>query len=167
MKVTYRITEDDYASMNRFHVWRGYIARPSVVTLVAIGIIVALIGIGLWARPAIAPAVALGVAVFAILRVGRLLVQTPYQARRHYRQYKGIQEPITAELTDAAIKFSVPDGEANLPWSKILQWRQNDQFILIYPMPILYYVVPKSVVREGFDIALLIRRLAEHVGPER
>jgi hypothetical protein len=34
-------------------------------------------------------------------------------------------------------------------------------------MPILYNVVPKSIEREGFDIPLLVRRLAEHVGPER
>jgi hypothetical protein len=27
--------------------------------------------------------------------------------------------------------------------------------------------VPKSIEREGFDIPLLIKRLAEHVGPER
>jgi hypothetical protein len=34
-------------------------------------------------------------------------------------------------------------------------------------MPILYYIVPKSIAREGFDISLLVQRLAEHVGPER
>ena len=71
------------------------------------------------------------------------------------------------ELTETGVKFSNGDGEANLPWSKIFQWRQNDQFILIYGMPILYNVVPKSIEREGFDIPLLVRRLAEHVGPER
>jgi hypothetical protein len=91
----------------------------------------------------------------------------PSLARRHYRQYKAIQELITAELTDAGIKFSTADGEGLLTWSKILQWRQNDRFILTYAMPILYYIVPKTVAREGFDIPLLLRRLAEHVGPER
>ena len=48
-----------------------------------------------------------------------------------------------------------------------LQWRQNKQLILIYGMPILYYIVPKSIQREGFDIPLLIQRLTEHVGTER
>jgi hypothetical protein len=89
------------------------------------------------------------------------------RARRQYRQYKAIQELITAELTEAGINFSTENGGANLQWSKIFQWRQNDQFILIYPMPILFYVVPKSIAREGFDIPLLVQRLAEHVGPER
>jgi hypothetical protein len=78
-----------------------------------------------------------------------------------------IQELIAAELTDKGIKFSNADGEAILSWSKVFQWRQNDQFILIYGMPILYYIVPKSIGREGFDVPLLVQRLAEHVGPER
>ena len=68
---------------------------------------------------------------------------------------------------DAGIRFSNSDGEAVLPWSKVLQWRQNGQFILIYLMPIMFYILPKSIAREGFDIPLLIQRLAEHVGPER
>jgi hypothetical protein len=71
------------------------------------------------------------------------------------------------ELTETGINLSTADGTINLQWSKILQWRQNDRFVLIYPMPILFYLVPKSIAREGFDIALLVQRLAEHVGPER
>jgi hypothetical protein len=31
----------------------------------------------------------------------------------------------------------------------------------------MFHVVPKSVARDGFDVALLIQRVAEHVGPER
>ena len=54
-----------------------------------------------------------------------------------------------------------------MPWSKVFQWRQNDQFVLIYTMPIIYYIIPKSIEREGFDVPLLIKRLGEHVGPER
>lgn len=167
MKVQYRITEDDYAAVARFHVWRHFIARPSTMRLVAGGVAVVVLGISVWEQPSLATPFLVAIAVFAILLAFSLLVRTPSRARRHYRQYKSIQEPITAELTDAGIHFSVPDGEANVPWSKVLQWRQNDQFVLIYPMPILYYIVPKSIQREGFEVPLLIQRLTDHVGPER
>jgi hypothetical protein len=167
MKVQYRITEDDYANAARFAAWRHFIARPSALRLITGGIIIALLGIGLWTLPGLALSLSFGIAVFAILYTASLLFQTPRRARRHYRQYKDIQEPITLELTDAGTKFSTPDGEAILPWSKVFQWRQNDRFILIYRMPILFHIVPKSIAREGFDIPLLVRRLAEHVGPER
>jgi hypothetical protein len=71
------------------------------------------------------------------------------------------------ELTEAGIKFASVDGEANMPRSKVFQWRQTDRFILIYGMPIMYHVVPKSIEREGFDVPLLVQRLSQHVGPER
>jgi hypothetical protein len=118
-------------------------------------------------HPAAALIFAIAVAVFVILYAVSLFVLTPRRARRHYRQYKAIREPIAAELTEAGMRFSNEDGEAILPWSKIFQWRQNNQFILIYGMPVLYYIVPKSIERDGFDIPLLVQRLAERVGPER
>jgi hypothetical protein len=165
MKVQYRITEDDYANAARFAAWRHFFTRPSATALVAFG--AALLCIGLWMRPAVALIFAIAVAVFVILYAVGLFVLTPRRARRHYRQYKAIREPIAAELTETGVRFSNGDGEAILPWSKVFQWRQNAQFILIYGMPVLYYIVPKSIAREGFDIPLLVQRLAEHVGPER
>jgi hypothetical protein len=89
------------------------------------------------------------------------------RARRHYRQYKAVQQLITAELTETGINLSTANGGANLQWSMILQWRQNERFVCVYPMPIMFHIVPKSIAREGFDIPLLVQRLAEHVGPER
>jgi hypothetical protein len=167
MRVQYQITEDDYANVLRLHAWRNLIARPSRTRLVAGVATVALLGMLPWTHPAMAPIVALAVSVFAILFVVSVLVLTPGRARRHYRQYKGMHEPITAELTEAGIRLSNADGEAILPWSKIFQWRQNVQFILIYQMPLLFHIVPKSIAHEGFDVPLLVQRLSEHVGPER
>jgi hypothetical protein len=167
MKVSYRITEDDYANAARFHAWRQPFARPLVAALVVAGIIVALIGVGLWAHLPIGPFVAIGLAGGAIGGAFGLFIRIPMRARRHYRQYKAIQELITAELTETGINLSTENGGANLQWSKIFQWRQNDRFVFVYPMPILFYLVPKSIARDGFDIPLLVQRLAEHVGPER
>jgi Na+/melibiose symporter-like transporter len=167
MKVQFRITEDDYASAARLHAWRHFIARPSTMMLIACGIAVAVVGIGLWTRSVSVQMLVFAIAIFSALLAFGLFVRIPNRARRHYREYKGIQEPFTAELTDTGIWFSSADGEATATWSKVLHWRQNDQLILVYRMPILYYIVPKSIGREGFDIPLLVRRLTEHVGPER
>ena len=167
MKAQYQITEDDYANAVRFATWRQFIARPSPMTLIPGGAIAALLGISVWTRSSLAIPLLFAVAAVAILFAVVLLVRTPSLARRHYRQYKGMQEPMSAETTDAGISFSNADGEAVLPWPKILQWRQNDRFILIYAMPVLFHIVPKSIAREGFDVPLLVQRLIEHVGPER
>jgi hypothetical protein len=167
VKVQYRITEDDYASAVRFHAWRRFIARPSTTMLVAACIFVAVVGFFLWKEPWLLTPLAVAVTVFVPLYALALFVQVPSRARQHYRQFKGIQEPVTLELMDAGVKFSNADAEGMVPWPKVLQWRQNDRFILIYPMPILFHIIPKSIAHEGFDVALLVQRLVEHVGPER
>jgi hypothetical protein len=163
----YRITENDYASAVRFHAWRRFVARPSTTTLVAGGIVVVLIGFILWTEPSLLTPLAFAVAAFAIMIAITLFVRVPRRARRNYRQYKGIKEPTTLELMDEGVKFSNADGEGILRWSKVYQWRQNDLFILIYTMPIMFHILPKSIAREGFDVPRLVQRLAEHVGPER
>jgi hypothetical protein len=167
MKIEYRITEDDYAAIARFNAWRRLIARPSTNQLVAGVLLVALSGIWLWKDSRVVPALACLVAIYLMFLAYRLLVAIPRLARRHYRNYKGIDGPIAAELTDAGVRFSHVDGEWILPWSKIFQWRQNDRFVIIYSMPVLFHIVPKSTAHEGFDIPRLVQLLAERVGPER
>jgi len=166
MMAQYRITEDDYASANRFHAWRQPLARSLQTALIGIVTIGALLGIANFAHLTIGLVVAMGLGG-AIGSAFGMFMHTSWRARRHYRQSKAVQELITAELTEAGINFSPADGAASLQWSKIFQWRQNNRFIMIYPMPILFYLVPKSIAQQGFDIPLLPQRLAEHVGPER
>jgi hypothetical protein len=167
MQVQYRITEENYAAAVPFHAWRHSIASPW--QLVAAGMMVAggITILGVSTHLAIASAVALGVTLFAVLFVFNLLVRIPFRARRQYRKYKAMQEPIWVELVDTGVRFANSDGDGILSWSKILQWRQNDQFILIYSMPILFHIVPKSITRDGFNVPLLLNRLVEHVGAER
>jgi hypothetical protein len=167
MKVEYRITEDDYATIARFNAWRRFFARPSTSRLVTGVILVILAGLWLWKEPHIAPALAFGVAIYVMFVVYRLFVAIPRLARRHYRNYKGIDGPIVAELTDEGVRFSNVNGEGILPWPNIFQWRQNDRFVIMYSMPILFHIVPKSAAQQGFDIPRLVQQLAEHVGPER
>jgi hypothetical protein len=103
MAAQYRITEDDYANAARFHAWRHFIARPSTAQFAYGSILVALLGICMWALPAVVPVFVVGGAMLAIMIAFALLVRTPRRARRNYRQYKAIQELITAELTETGI----------------------------------------------------------------
>jgi len=168
MKVQYRITEDDYAAAARLHAWRDFTTRPSTTNLFPLFTILVVLGVGLWTgSTATVPALFLAIVAISIVCACTLFLYVPSRARWHYRRYKSMQEPITAELTEEGIRFSNSDSEGLVRWSKVLRWLQNDRFIMIYTMPILFYLVPKSIAREGFDIPMLIRRLAEQVGPER
>jgi hypothetical protein len=105
-------------------------------------------------------------ALLVVFLVTYMYTGVPYIARRTYRRYKAIQEPMTIELADEVLRLSSLVGEANLPWRMIVQWRQNNRFVLVYTMPRLFYLVPKSLAQQGFDIQALVQRLAERVGPE-
>jgi hypothetical protein len=108
----------------------------------------------------------LALVILVMLPALQMYILVPYSARRMYRQYKAIQEPLTYELSEDGLLISSVEGEMTLLWRMILRWRQNDQFVLIYKMPVLFYVVPKSLAQQGFDIPLLVQRLAERVGKE-
>jgi hypothetical protein len=155
MKVEYRIAENDYADAMRFHQWRRVFRWPSAIVPL-------LLILTAWWLNVVALAV-----VLALLAAVAGYIGVDNGARRMYRQYKAIQEPMTVELADEGLRLGSAHGEGILPWRMIFQWRQNNQFVLIYTMPSLFYMVPKSVVQRGFDIPLLVQRLAERVGPER
>ena len=89
---------------------------------------------------------------------------TPFMARRHYRKYKAIQEPFTIQLMDDGVRIESADNRGIVKWGKIFKWRQNDSYVLIYLMPRLFYVVPKSVSDSGFNVTSLIEALASKVG---
>jgi hypothetical protein len=154
MKAQYRITEDDYVKAMRLHTWRDFIARPSATQLALRFVIAILLGLAVWIEPTIG---LVSILVLAIAVAVLLLFWVPARSRKHYKQHTAID----------GIRFSSADGETKALWPKVFQWRQNEQYVLVYRMSLLFHIVPKSLAQEGFDIPLLVRRLAEHVGAER
>ncbi|WP_098495014.1 YcxB family protein [Collimonas sp. PA-H2] len=159
MKAKYRISEEDY--VNTMKLFAKLTPRKifSYSTFVLVLVALAVFG------PLVVKAGAIGglaggliVAVF-----GRYIV-APILARRHYRKYRAIHEEFTVELLQDGVRFISPNADGKLMWNHVLKWRQNDDYILIYPMPRLYHILPKSVVSDGFNVSLLINRLTQHVG---
>ncbi len=94
---------------------------------------------------------------------GRYVI-TPILAKRHYRKYKAIHDEFIIGLSDDGVRIESSNAKGILPWSDILKWRENREFLLLYLMPRLYHIVPKSIARQGFDIALLVNGLNKNVG---
>ncbi|MCU5783329.1 hypothetical protein MA04_02629 [Alcanivorax balearicus MACL04] len=162
METRYTISEDDYVRA------AGLFARPTPRAKVVYALVLAVLVVLALFGPPVVRAGAMGGLIgggvtFLLLR----LLVAPWLSRRHYRSYKAIQEPTTMTLMDAGIRFEAESGTAMVSWDKILKWRHNDRYILIYPMPRLYYIVPKAAAGPGFDPALLIEALSARVGRER
>lgn len=161
MTARFRLSEDDYVDAMRLY---GRLPRPGrwlVAALAAGLLLVAVFGTG-DARPGALGGLVGGTLVLLAMRY----VVLPMTARRHYRKYKAIQDEFSVELQDDALRLWAPHGESRIVWSNLLKWRQDERFVLMYLMPRLFHVLPKSVAAQGFDVEALIERLERHVGRE-
>ena len=161
MQATYTISERDYVrAMKLFSK-----ITPKVAGIYAIAVI------GLASATFFGPPVirdgAIGGLIGGLVVVvfGRLLI-SPLLAKRHYRKYKAIQEPITIQLTEEGVGFTTADGGGVVKWDKVFKWRQNDNYVLIYPMPRLFHIIPKTKIDSGFNLSSLIENLHSQVGKE-
>lgn len=159
MKATFRVSEADYMKAMSFAVQP---TRRQVGALLTAAVV--LLVLTVFGPPAVREYASGGLACGLLLIVWVYYILTPILSRRHYRQYKAMHEEFTVELLDEGLRFTSVNSDIRIPWANIIKWRHNETCILIYQMPRLYGVVPKSVAARGFDVALLISRLTEQVG---
>ncbi len=79
----------------------------------------------------------------AVALVLWLLVLIPWSAKKNYKQYKALAEPMTIEVRDDGLFFKRINGEGLVPWSEIVKWRQNDKLLLLYPANNVFHLVPR------------------------
>jgi hypothetical protein len=160
MTATFRISEDDYLAAMKLY------ARLTPLRLV----LVAAIGVLLALAAAFGPPLVQAGAVGGLVGGGSVLLGTrfivlPLMARRHYRKYKAIQEEFNAEVLDHGLRLTLPNTDHTIVWQNVLKWRHDERFVLLYPMPRLFHIVPKALAAQGFDLKGLLERLNRHVGP--
>lgn len=159
MKHHYRITEDDFVAATKLSA-RLTPLRNALVLLVLSGLaVLAIVGGSLSRAGAIGGLISGGLTYLAILHL-----YNPYLARRNYRKYPAMQQPQWIELTPEGIAVGSDIGEGLVTWKHITQWRENHEFILVYVMPRLFYIVKKAWAQEGVDIEGLRQQLANRVG---
>jgi YcxB-like protein len=159
MRATFRISEEDYVgAMMLFAKLTPRMASIYLASAVVLAVL-AVFGSPVLRGGAIGGLIG-GVAVTLIGRY----IATPMLARRHYRKYKGIQDEFGVELVSDGVRFTSPSADGKTPWDKMYKWRQNEEFVLIYLMPRLFHIIPKSVASHEFNLQDLINRLLQHVG---
>ncbi|MDX2418013.1 MAG: YcxB family protein [Xanthomonadales bacterium] len=159
MEAKFRISEQDYVDALKLH---GKLTPKSLAVYLLLGltlVLIAMIGSPIIRGGAIGGLA--GAAVVVIL--GRFALQ-PILARRHYRKYKAMHDEFTIRLDDAGLGLESSNAKGVLPWGDILKWRENEDYLLIYLMPRLYHIVPKSVSQDGFDLTHFVKTLNENVG---
>ena len=90
-------------------------------------------------------------------------VLAPWNARKQYRKYKAIKEPVIVSLLSSGILFKSNSGQGKLEWPYIHKWRQDENFVLIYQAPNLYHILPKRI---GNVVNSISQSLSLQVGNE-
>lgn len=91
-------------------------------------------------------------------------VASPYKAKKFYRGFKALHEPFTVELLPTGLAISSTHASNQLLWKEIKDWKQNKDYLLVYPKPDVFYVLPKSISEQGFDGRALVKALEMYVG---
>ena len=156
---TFKISEEDYLAAQRLFM------RPSTATRAwrsATAVAVARIGAFGPAEISFTAwcALAGGVAGFVVVRY----VMVPWRLRSSYRQYAGIRGETDIALEPEGIRYRTADANVLLRWEKILKWREDDGYVLVYHSPRLFNIVPKSLAQSGFDLGALTAALNQQVG---
>ena len=157
---TYLISEDEYVRANKLFT-RLSRKRSAYYALAAAG----LFGLAVFAKSDTIQFAAFfglvgGVIGYLVIRHGL----APWQTRRQYRVYRAAQEPLDIELEDEGLRFRSSSTDSLLKWEHLMQWRENQEFVLVYQNPRLYHIIPKKLSSDSFDIAALISRLEGVVG---
>lgn len=159
MKVSYRITEDDYVAAIKL----GAVpTRKKLLLLLAL--FAGLILLGLFGGPILQGAAIGGFCSGVVVYLVGQFVYVPWLGRRNYRKYKAIQQEQWVELLAEGIEVSSATSRGVVTWENVLKWRESEGLVLVYVMPRLFYIVKKGLVGEGFDVEALRGELLAGVG---
>ena len=159
MSTKYRISENDYVNASKLF---GRLTSRQIKFCLP-GLLI-LLGTAIFGTEEIRQIAIITICVAIVFYFAGNYVISPILGRSYYRKYKAIQDEFEIDLFDDGVFIGSSSGSGKVLWNTINKWRENDNYILIFPMPRLYYIIPKSLHASGFDVSLLVKQLTHHVG---
>ncbi len=161
----YTISETDYVAASRLYRQRvGTWGRVMRYALVLAGLVFAVIGllIHTWWLAIVGVVYAL-----APWWVPRALHEP--LLRRSYRKYPAMHGEQTMQIAEdgSGVIASSVAGHSNLTWPLITQWAQNEQYLLLFLQPRMYFIVPTRADLRNEVLPPLRQMLLDHVGPAK
>lgn len=151
------ISEADYLAAQRLHARPGGAVRW--LRWVALALVALSLPLALW-QAAQGDAAGLIVLIpFAVAALTMLLSHTllvPGLARRHYRQYKVLQQPLVITLDEQGSEWRAANGSSRLAWPDYHQWKEDETLFLLYQADNLFQMLPKRLL--GPEEAAQVRR---------
>jgi hypothetical protein len=146
------LSEKDYTAAQFLHV------RPRPAFAVT-GILLILLFV--WAFAVDPSVVGFGIALWFVVFFA---LYVPWRAKRTFRQYKALSEPVSAEVREEGLYFKRLTGEGLVPWSHINKWRIGKTLVLLYPANNVFYLIPSHFFSGPEAFSSFVTILRERLG---
>lgn len=158
----FRITESDYVNAMKLHARPGRIAWRALTLVALVLLLGGALGEGIVRVLAWSGLVGIALGLFCGPRW-----LAPSLHRRHYRQYKLMHAPMWVHMDAQSLHLGSEQANARIAWEQIMRWREDRDYVLVYIMPRLFYILPKAIEAPGFPLQALLQRLREQLGEPR
>lgn len=166
MTIHGQLTEQDYLQAQQLHMQlSGWARSLSYVTLAlwVVGLLFAGLRVS-QGYPRFLFAL-LPVALFFLMI--RLLPRflLPRQAKRLFRQNQEISAPLAMEFSEKGMKFANSFGHNERAWSHFVQWKEDEQALLLYHSDQTFNLIPKRLLAEADGLSFVREQLQKHQVP--
>jgi hypothetical protein len=83
--------------------------------------------------------------LYSLLLAIYFFLLMPLKAKKNFRRYKALSEPVKVTIQDNGIHFKRENGEILVPWAYVEKWRYNKALILLYPTGNIFYMLPRHL----------------------
>lgn len=144
---TYAITENDQLAFNILH-WRATVPRALVFVAIVIVCLMALSYIADGPESTLLVAVG-GVAGAALMFTLARFVLVPRHAKRAYREFALIKEPVKLSMNDETFSIVQPSARVEASWTQIIAWNEDLKVFAMYVTRQQAYILPKGQVEDS------------------
>lgn len=98
-----------------------------------------------------------------ILMVGAFLYGATIGARKriskNYRENRAMRLEYSLSFDAAGIQWTSASGTNSLPWRDVFQYKENQDFILVYTSSLTFHILPKSAFFNSTDLQKFVQFL--------
>ncbi len=150
MKITYRITPEEYGEAHRAHAsskalwrWRNRISLTIIIIFLAVSIAVSIFDSEM--RVMVRPAIILFSGLLVLLFLGR----SNLLWRRQYNKIDSLKRESTVEIREDGITASTEAARSEIKWISFIRWYESKTLFLLYQQPSLFSIYPKRAFEPG------------------
>jgi len=143
----YTLTEEDQLAFNILH-WRGTVPKALLYVGIAVAGMLAL-AFAVDGLDVVLPVLVGGTVGAAIMLLLARYVMVPRHAKRAYRDFALIKEPVELSVSEEGFAMHQPSAHVDAKWDKMIAWDENAHVFAIYVTRQQAYILPKSQVDDG------------------